>query len=90
MWCIAWSDSLSLDAYLLWRKIKTRAIQGFIHTMNKSFQARSDPFMRLLNRSFRLPERMKELQNRSAVSHSDYTSLATVSDELPHALLGTF
>lgn len=46
--------------------------------------------MRLLNRSFRLPERMKELQNRSADSHSDYTSLATVSDEHPHALLGTF
>lgn len=46
--------------------------------------------MRLLNRSFRLPERMKELQNRSADSNSDYTSLATVSDEHPHALLGTF
>jgi hypothetical protein len=57
--------------------------------MNKSFQARTDPCMRLLNRPFRLPERMKELQNRSADSHSDYTSLATASDENPHALLGT-
>jgi len=36
-----WSSTIpTVPPYLLWRNNKTRAIQGFIHIMNKSFQAR--------------------------------------------------